>query len=852
MPTVKTFSRSFAGGEITPELFGRLDLDKRQTGLKKCRNLIVLPHGPVKSRPGFQFIRFAKYQDKDFRLMRFQFSISDSMVLEFGDQYIRFHTSGGTMLDTGRAISVIGTGSSTTLTFATAHGLVSDRAVYIDGTSDATLNGRFYRVEYVSGSSYKITDVWGNDIVTSGSITGGTANPVYEVATSYLESELFNITHSQSSDVVKLCHIDHPPRLLSRLSASAWSLTEVPFTPTLTTPTGYLTATAYVSGGGAPYLYSYRVTVVSEDGLQESLPSPPNAQTTATLATKIVSITGSSPAVFASGAAHGLAVDQPVLLTGMTGDWAEYNYTEAYVQTVVSGTQYELRDQYGETINVDGRTFISPTAHARPVGTGADLGYAAGNRMEISWPAVPGAKLYNVYKRDANGSLFGYIGQTSYPKFTDANILPDRSKTPPGGDSPFVGAGNYPGAVGSFDQRAVFGGTENLPQAIWLTRSGTESNMLTSVPLRDDDSFALKVRNENNLVKHIITLNDMVVLTNGGEWRVFSTNGDALTPSTATIRPQSFVGANNVEPVFSHGAALYVQHDGRALRELVYKGDVENAYQSNDASVMVPHLMEYQLTDLAFNRGVLPIIYSVNSIGQLLGMTYLPEHRVMSWHQHDTNGLFKTVCTVTEAGVDRVYVGCKRTINGNESRTIERMYKYDSVDVIDETALLDCSLVYEGSATTTITGLWHLEGATVQIMADGAEHPDRTVTNGSITLEAEAERVVVGFGRTEEFQTLPLVVDGAPAAGIPNQKAVDRVYLRLESSGGLDVSAGGDSNDYTLRTGELYGEAPDRISGIREVPVDSAWDEDAILTLTNDTPIPVCIISLVMEVSVGG
>lgn len=110
MTTARTIARSFAGGEISSELFGRMDLDKYQTGLAKCENFIVLPHGPAQNRPGFAFVNQVKDSSRRVRLVEFSFSAAETMVLELGHLYIRFHTNGGTVLETAKAIgSIAGT-----------------------------------------------------------------------------------------------------------------------------------------------------------------------------------------------------------------------------------------------------------------------------------------------------------------------------------------------------------------------------------------------------------------------------------------------------------------------------------------------------------------------------------------------------------------------------------------------------------------------------------------------------------------------------------------------------------------------------------------------------------------------
>ena len=95
----KYLQRSFTGGEISPAMYGRIDDQKYQTGMALCQNLLVLPQGPLQNRSGFEFVRAAKYSNKPCRLIPFVFSSTQTMVLEFGEHYIRFHTKGATLLD---------------------------------------------------------------------------------------------------------------------------------------------------------------------------------------------------------------------------------------------------------------------------------------------------------------------------------------------------------------------------------------------------------------------------------------------------------------------------------------------------------------------------------------------------------------------------------------------------------------------------------------------------------------------------------------------------------------------------------------------------------------------------------
>jgi len=98
---LKTLERSFSGGELSPEMFGRIDDSQFQSGLALCRNLIVKPQGPVENRAGTEFVREVKDSTKATRLIPFTYSTDQTMVIEVGAGYFRFHTQGATLLSGG-------------------------------------------------------------------------------------------------------------------------------------------------------------------------------------------------------------------------------------------------------------------------------------------------------------------------------------------------------------------------------------------------------------------------------------------------------------------------------------------------------------------------------------------------------------------------------------------------------------------------------------------------------------------------------------------------------------------------------------------------------------------------------
>ena len=681
----KLLTRSFAGGEITPELYGRVDLGKFQTGLSVCRNFIALPHGPVTRRPGTKLVREVKTSAKFTRLIPFAFSVDQTMVLEFGDQYIRFHTNGGTLM------------------------------------------------------------------------SGGSP---YEISSPFLEAHLRDLHFTQSADVLTLTHPSYGIRELRRLGATSWSLTSVSFAPTIATPTG-VTATATVAGGSALVSMSYVVTSLADNGVDESLASSPASCTN--------------------------------------------NLT---------------------TLN---------------------------NYNTITWTAVTGAARYNVYK--LTGGVYAYIGQASGTTFKDDNILGDSVKIPPEDIIELNSAASkYPSTVAYHEQRRWFAGTDEKPQTLFATRTATESNMTSSIPSQADDAIEVRLAaQQQNRIRHLVPLSDLIALTAGGEWRVFNQGAEAITPTSISIKPQGYAGANNVQPVVTSGSILYVQAQGSRIREVAYKWE-SNAYSSVDMSIMSPHMFNgYTIVDLAFSRAPDQIAWAVRNDGTLLGMTYVPEHQVYAWHRHDTDGTFEAVCTVSEANEDAVYVIVNRTIGGTTKRFVERL-QTRFFSALEDAYMVDCGLTYDGSPVTTISGLGHLNGKTVNILADGAVHPQRVVASGSITLERAASKVHVGLPIEADIRTLPVASEAAQAAAQGLQKNVNKVHLRIFESSG--IKAGPTFTKLTTypsrSVSDPYGSPPALRTGEVDLVVNPLWGTDASLCVRQSEPLPLTILSMTLEVATGG
>jgi hypothetical protein len=460
-----------------------------------------------------------------------------------------------------------------------------------------------------------------------------------------------------------------------------------------------------------------------------------------------------------------------------------------------------------------------------------------------------GSARRNVYK--LSGGIYGYIGQTTTASLIDDNIAADTSRAPPNNQNPF--ASDYPGAVGYFEQRRVFAGTTLLPQTIWMTKTGLESNLDYSIPVRDDDAISVKMAaRESSIIRHIVPIGELLVLTDSAEWVVSSGDNGPITPFSISLRPQSYIGASLVQPVIVGTSAVYAAARGGHIRAAGYDFDV-NSYVSIDMSLRAAHLFDYKtITDMGYAKGPIPVIWATSSDGRLLGMTYVPEQQVYAWHTHETwNGTFESICVVGEGNDDILYAVVRRTIDGSSVRYVERMASTYYAELEDYFGV-DCGLTYSGSSATVISGLDHLEGETVSIFAEGGVQTPKVVASGSITLDSATTYAHIGLPLISQFETLPIAAE-IEAYAQSTIKNVNSVTLNVYRSGAFLTGPDVDRLiEGKVRTTEPYGSPPSLQTGEIEVKVPGSWTDSGTIVVYKSTPTPLTVVSLTAEVVFGG
>lgn len=878
---IRQYQRAFNGGEVSPSMFARIDDGKYQTGMALCKNFLIEPQGPIVMRPGFKYVNHTKHAGKKARLIPFNFSISQTMVLELGEKYVRFHTLGKTLLgESGQAYEVetpyleadlfdihyVQSADVMTLVHPNyppkelrRYGATDWRLVDIKfGSSLSAPTGlsasQTINKDVTNPTDYKrtyaVTALLADgteESVRSSSVTidcnpygDGSYNTIRWNAVA--GAGLYRVYRDQGGVWAYVGQTDTTQIIDENITPDA-SITPPHYDDAFYSSKGI--TSVRVNNGGSGYVPAKYITDfvnVCEydwgDGYkQQSTGFPVNIQSKANLTWEIEDPNG-----------HGSGADIR-LITGetyaATGGPASGGRTAC-----VTGIEIRSRgigyDNPKLVIKCHNRHWQLATLYRFPLTTSHDV-----PKIVVTDSTGYGADLVPVIE---NGRVVSVTIRSGGQNYSSPNLSVVSSTGGGASLSANVGqAPDYPGAVSYFEQRRWFGGTQNRPNNLWATRPGTEADMSFSLPSQSDDRIAVRVAaREANRILHIVPLAQLMLMTGAAEWRVSPLNSDAITPESMSVRPQSYVGASNVQPLVVGSSMIYGAGRGGHLRELGYNYEA-GGYISGDVCLRAPHLFDnLTIVDLAYSKAPSPVVWAVSSSGKMIAMAYVPEQLVGGFSTIETKGSIESACVVAEGDEDIVYVEVMRTVNGQAVRFVERMNERQYTD-LKECVYVDCAGTYRGEAKKEITGLTWLEGETVSILADGAVEPQQVVKDGKITLTYPAEIVHVGLPFTADMKTLPVAMalqDGSYGSG--HKKNVREVFFRVVNSSGTQAGPSFDKlSEYPSRSTEFAGNVPEPITDEIGFQIQPQWSQSGQVCVRQKYPLPLRIVSMttVLELS---
>jgi hypothetical protein len=379
--------------------------------------------------------------------------------------------------------------------------------------------------------------------------------------------------------------------------------------------------------------------------------------------------------------------------------------------------------------------------------------------------------------------------------------------------------------------RLVFGGSRALPNRLWFSRTADIGNFDLGEGL-DDQAIAFTIVSDQlNAVCAVFAGRHLQVFTSGGEWMV---TGDPLTPAAIQVTRQTRVGsltAYRVPPIDVDGTTVFVARSGRAVHEFSYT-DLQQAYQANDLALIARHLIVSPIS-MAYDS-VRRLLHLAMADGSLATLTIYRAEEVTGWTRQETDGAFRSLAE-TEGTVYAV---------------VERAGSF-RLERFDDAMRLDAAAIMAGSADgTDWSGLGHLEGREVAILADGAPRDLAMVLNGAITIEPAVGSVQAGLPFVHVVEPMPPETVSANGARTGPLRLV-AVTFRLLETGALSVDLGQGARPVPFRRLDtpMLDAAPPAFTG--DVTLHGlGWRRASIAPLwriESDTPLPFTLLSVTTE-----
>lgn len=534
---------------------------------------------------------------------------------------------------------------------------------------------------------------------------------VTTVVTPYLTADLFSLAYTQSADVLTIVHPNYPPADLSRTSDTAFSYNVIVTGPGISPPVIPAIATAMVAPHSGPYSFGYLITAVDLDGKEESLGSNPGVKHSEGMnetTNRVIGLTWTPPAqgvsrynVYKWGPIDAVTMN-PATVWGFIGSSQTTTFSDNNIAPdfskqppgwgdPFSGGQFETISVNAGGAGYDGVSGDWPTAIPYvPLvivgdGTGA-AGYAvidhATGKIVGAYLTNPG-KNYTVATVTAVGQ--GGTGATFNYSFTAIQAL-------------------NPAATAYLQQRRVFGGSSLKPETLVMSQPGLITNFNTTPVTLATDSIVMSISAEEvNTIKSFVQVNyGLLAFTTGGSFLINGgTPGAAIDANSPSVQPQVSQGANDLRPLRINYDVIYGQAKGNRIHNLAFAWQ-KQSYAGGDISILAAHLFDTFMTrDWAYAEEPFKIVWAVRDDGRLLSLSYVPDQEVTAWCRHDTQGAFKSVCSVPEGNVDAVYLIVERYIPslnpdptnlaGNWFTYLERMAERQGCCIFDAW-FLDCAL----------------------------------------------------------------------------------------------------------------------------------------------------------------
>ena len=836
---------NFTGGELSPRLDGRNDLTKYSSSCKRLDNFIIYPHGAAARRAGTTFVAEVADSDNKTRLIPFEFSTTQTYMLEFSNLKIRFYKDNGAILEGDKTITAI-TQANPAVVTSSSHGYSNGDEVLISSVSGMTeVNGKRFLVAGVTTNTFQLTDKDGTNI-NSTSYTayssGGVANKVYEIATPYTTAQLFDLKFAQSADVMYITHPSHEVEKLSRTGHTSWTLSDVDFTKgpmqDANTTDTTLNPGATAIGTGVSLAASAVTGINSGSGFQST-----DVGRFVYLHGGYAKITGVTDTTNAT-----ISILSTLSASTATADWrlGAFSDTTGHPSCV---TFFEQRLVFAGTSEQPQAIFFSRSGDyenmdANIGGTVADddaiIYTIASNQVN----AIRFMTATRTLIIGTAGGEFTVSGGGTDSAITPTNILIKKQSNHGAANVDSIAVGN----ATLFLQRAKRKLRELAynfdvdgylaPDMTILAEHITEGGITQMAYQQEPNQIIWGVRSDGELVGLTYQREQQVTAWHrhifGGRFgnaTITVTDYANIADGTRIV----FTKADGTTTIFTSATSATT-------------GKFHTTSSNNQTATNLQTLIN---ADSDFTATVSSNVVTITETSPLstgfLTVKSLDDSTRLA-KTDEGKAVCESVAVIpTDDTEYQTWVIVKRTINGSTRRFVEYINNFDFTETDNTTFnFLDSALSYSGSAATTISGLDHLEGQTVSILADGATHPDKTVSSGSITLDRSATNVKIGLAYKSILQTMRLDAGSQNGTSQAKTKRIYEITIRLYESVGVEVGESlSNMERIPFRTSsDPMDEGIPVFTGDKTVEFRGNYDTDGFIFVRQTQPLPLTILSL--------
>tara|TARA_X000001388_G_scaffold69185_2_gene57530 strand:+ start:2056 stop:4584 length:2529 start_codon:yes stop_codon:yes gene_type:complete len=824
---------SFVAGEVSPKLDGRTDLEKYYKGCKTLENMIVHAHGTASRRPGTRFASEVKNSSAKTRLIPFEFSTTQTYMLEFGNQYIRFYKDNGIITETGKTISAI-TKANPGVVTATSHGYSNGDYVILSGIVGMTeLNGRQFKVASVSTHTFALQDMDGNNFDTSSLTTyasAGTAFKIYEIATTYATADLFELKFAQSADVMYITHPTYVIRKITRTGHTSWSIADVS-----------------ISGSPSPNLnnasdnYPSCVTFFEQRLVFANTNNNPQ--------TLWFSKSGDYENFTA-----GTDADDAMIFTIASNQVNAIRYLSASRSLLVGTVGGEFLVTGSDT--VDG---LSPTnINIRKQST-----YGSANKDAIS---VGNVTLFlQRAKRKVRELVYNYDSDNYVaPDLTilsehisKSTIVDMAYQQEP--DSILWACRDDGILVGMTYQRTenvvawhrhIIGGKSDTGKSVVTDKFSFSASSTTVSTTNNTITLSSHGMSTGDVVSYYADSNDIGGLKQGIFYFVIATDSNtiklALTSTDATagtaVSLTSAPGTATTQYIYKgvnvRNGTFYVSSHGFGNDTFIYYYPPN----TNDALGGLTTNVKYFVDVITDNTFKISTSKNFNTYATITSVS-----TTAATHKWLTHAKVETVAVIpTDENEDQLYIIVNRFINGATRRYVEYLTPFDYGDSQMDAFYVDSGLTYSGDADATISGLDHLEGEPVDILINGAKHVNITVSSGDVALNTPAEKATMGLNYESILQTMRLEAGSDDGAAQGKIKRIHDVTIRLDKSLGCEV--GGDLDNMEIipfrDSSMLMGRAVGLFTGDKDAEFRGDYNKEGFVVIRQSSPLPLNVVAI--------